>query len=273
MVFQGRRPVLIALAAEAAAAAAVVIAVQVNFQLAEADMPLAAKLLIAAAAAGGVALVLRANWRWAAFLAVLPTLFVGALRLDLPVWVPAAGLAALVLLMRNSLGQRVPLYLSNAETLEKLCSLHPSDEPVRFADLGCGLAAAPIALASHNRHPDSAFIGIENAPLPYLAARWNAWRTGDTRINVSWGSIWKADLGRYDTVYAFLSPHPMPRLYAKARAEMRAGARLISNSFAVPNAPPDREIAIESGRATGLLIWTMPGPEKGPDAAGPVTRE
>lgn len=258
MDFRGRRPILIALAAEAAGAAAALGAIQLHFRLAGADMALWAKLAIAGTAAGATALFLRTNWRWALFLSAFPGLFVGALRMDLPAWVPALGLAALALAMRNSLGQRVPLYLSNAETLAKLCALAPKNDPVHFVDLGCGFAAAPLALARHNAHPDSRFLGVENAPLPFLTARWNAWRAGDPRVRIRWGSIWETDLSEQDVVYAFLSPHPMPRLHAKARAEMAAGTLLVSNSFAVPNHQPDRIVPIKTGRATGLLVWEMP---------------
>ncbi|WP_420724121.1 hypothetical protein [Hwanghaeella sp. LZ110] len=257
MDFKGRRRLIIAFLSEFVAAAVTVGAVQIYFSLFGSDMPLVIKLVIAGTVAGGVAYSLRATLIWCVFLALLPILLVGALNLQLPFWVPLLVLAALFLAMRNSFRERVPLYLSNQKTLDLLCGLIPKDTPVSMIDLGCGFAAVPVALARRNTHPDSQFIGVENAPLPYLVAKIRAWRTGDTRIQIQWQSLWAVDLGRYDLVYAFLSPHPMPRLFEKAQKEMRSGAQFISNSFSVPNHLPDQTIPIGVGRATELLIWTM----------------
>lgn len=257
MDFKGRRPLIIAFLSEFVAAGVTVGAVQVYFSLFGNDMPLIFKLVIAGAVAGGVAYGLRATIVWCVFLALLPSFLVGALNLQLPIWVPLLGLAFLILIMRNSFSERVPLYLSNHKTLNLICGLVPKDAPVTMIDLGCGFAAVPIALARHNSHPDSQFVGVENAPLPYLVARIQAWRAGDPRIQIRWQSLWAIDLGVYDLVYAFLSPHPMPRLFEKAQKEMRSGAQFISNSFSVPNHPPDQTIPIGVGRATELLIWTI----------------
>jgi hypothetical protein len=257
MDFKGRRPLIIAFLSEFVAAAVTVGAVQMYFSMFGTDMPLALKLTIAGGVAGSVAYALRATWIWCVFLAVLPSFLVGALNLQLPFWVPLLALIALFLAMRNSFTERVPLYLSNHKTLNLICGLVPKDTPVTMIDLGCGFAAVPMALARHNNHPDSKFVGVENAPLPYLVARVQAWRTGDTRIQIQWQSLWAVDLGAYDLVYAFLSPHPMPRLFEKAQKEMRSGTQFISNSFSVPNHPPDQTIPIGVGRATELLIWTI----------------
>lgn len=257
MDFKGRRPLIIAFLSEFVAAGVTVGAVQVYFSLFGNDMPLMFKLVIAGAVAGGVAYGLRATIVWCVFLALLPSFLVGALNLQLPIWVPLLGLAFLILIMRNSFSERVPLYLSNHKTLNLICGLVSKDAPVAMIDLGCGFAAVPIALARHNSHPDSQFVGVENAPLPYLVARIQAWRAGDPRIQIRWQSLWAVDLGVYDLVYAFLSPHPMPRLFEKAQKEMQSGAQFISNSFSVPNHPPDQTIPIGVGRATELLIWTI----------------
>ncbi|MDF1750280.1 MAG: class I SAM-dependent methyltransferase [Alphaproteobacteria bacterium] len=257
MDFKGRRPLIIAFLAEFCAAGVTIAAVQGYFALVGTDMPLALKLVIAGMVAGGVAYILRATLPWCVFLALLPSLFVGAMILQLPLWVPLVILALLVLIMRNSLGERVPLYLSNQKTLDLICSLIPNDRPVSIIDLGCGFGAMPRALARYNTHPDSRFHGVENAPLPFLMAKPLAWRASDTRISIKWQSLWSVDLGAYDLVYAFLSPQPMPQLYKKAKTEMRSGTRFVSNSFTVPDHPPTKTIPVRSGRATELLIWTM----------------
>jgi hypothetical protein len=63
----------------------------------------------------------------------------------------------------------------------------------------------------------------------------------------------------FDVVYAFLSPVPMPRLWAKACEEMKEGSLLISNSFEVPGVKPARVLQLDDARRTRLLIYKVPG--------------
>lgn len=256
---QGRRPILIAVLAQAGAAIAVLTAVHGHAALTGDAISLWPKLAVASAAAGGFAWLLGARGAWLWFQPVLPLLFVGALTLDLPVWVPAGGFVLLALLLGNSLTDRVPLYFSNRAVLKALQAEIPAEAPVHAIDLGAGLGAVPRALAAHNRHPDSRFEGVESAPLVWLAG-WLMGLGGDRRVRLRFGSLWDAPLDRADLVYVFLSPHPMPALFEKARAEMPAGSRLVSNSFTVPGSPPDRRIPLDRGRSEALLIWEMPGP-------------
>lgn len=58
-------------------------------------------------------------------------------------------------------------------------------------------------------------------------------------------------------VYCFLSPAPMPARCAKARAEMRPGSLLISNSFEVPGRPAGRVVEVGDRGATRLNVWQM----------------
>lgn len=264
MQFQGRRPILIALAAQAGAACAVVGVVQGYAAAAGGDLPLWLKLTIACAAAAVIGRLLGARGAWWLLQPALPLLFVGALHLNLPVWVPAAMLGLLALSLGNSLTDRVPLYLSNRAVLDALSREIPADAPVRVIDLGAGLGAVPRALAARNRHPGSRFDGVESAPLVWAVSRILS-LGGDARVRLRFGSLWDAPLSGYDLVYAFLSPHPMAALYAKAEAEMPAGSRLVSNSFSVPDRPPDRCIPLQRGRSDALLIWHMQG--------GSTTRE
>ena len=97
--------------------------------------------------------------------------------------------------------------------------------------------------------------GIELAPLPHAIARVRA-RMSRNRFAVKRQDFWQCDLSRYDVVYAFLSPVPMPALWRKVRAEMRPGSLFISNTFAVPGVPPDESVAIGGGSRV-LYLWRM----------------
>ena len=74
-----------------------------------------------------------------------------------------------------------------------------------------------------------------------------------------WGSLWSLDLGGFDVVYAFLSPAPMPELWAKAEREMRPGSLLVSHTFGIPGREPERRIPLPGRKDACLLVWRMPG--------------
>lgn len=216
---------------------------------------------LAAAAAQGICAALVSyklgapKWWLAIHLCFLPAvLWIGQLGSDLginPAWYFACFAALLLVFWRTDKSQ-VPLYLSNAATVAALAALLP-EAPCRVADLGCGDGGFLRKLSA--RRPDCAFVGIEHAPLPWLWARLAS--ANRPNLTIRYGDFWRLRLEPFDVVYAFLSPVPMPRLMAKARAEMRAGTLLVSNSFAVPGATPERSIEVADRRATVLYCYRM----------------
>ena len=91
--------------------------------------------------------------------------------------------------------------------------------------------------------------------IPFLIA-WARTR-GQANVEIRFGNLFKTDLAPFDVVYAFLSPEPMPALWAKAKAEMRAGALLISNSFAVPGVTPDTVKEVGDLRGTKVFVYGL----------------
>lgn len=210
-----------------------------------------------AALDGALALLLSRMLRLPVWWLPIQGLFVPALVLSsrwaLPPGVWLAGFALLWLVFRATPGERVPLYLSNRRAWDAVAGLLPENQACSFVDLGCGLAGGLAHLAQ--RFPAGQFHGVEAAPLPWLLG----WLRLRCRPNchIRYGDFWAENLARYDLVYAFLSPEPMPELWTKARREMRPGSLLVSNSFAVPGINPDRILTLEDRRQTRLLIWRM----------------
>lgn len=184
---------------------------------------------------------------------VAPPLLVLFLALGLPVWVFPVVIALLVLVFWNVASNRVPLYLTNNETAQAIESYLPTDKPLHFADLGSGLGGTLRHLA--RARPNSHFIGLETAPIPFVLSWIMGKASGQRNLDFRFQNIWKQDLGAFDVVYCFLSPVPMPRLYEKMRAELKPGSLFISNSFAVPEQDPDEIIEVSDRRQTRLLIW------------------
>ena len=193
-------------------------------------------------------------WGWINF-AFVPALLV-MLRFGLPAWVYLLGFVVLLLVNWNSLREQVPLYLSGRRAQQHLQELLAEREPpLRLIDLGCGTAGTLLQLA--RRFPRGQFVGVETAPLVFLCAWLRCLFQGNCSIRYL--SLWQVDLADFQIAYCFLSPVPMPRLWAKAQAEMASGSWLISNSFEIPGVPCDRALAINQGRQTQLLLWQMKG--------------
>lgn len=203
---------------------------------------------------GGVAATVAAvrgapRWWWWIHLGFGPLAW-GAQQLGWPAWAWGLAFVLAVLVFWRTDTSRVPLYLSNAVTVQALAALLPP-EPVTVADLGCGDARVLRQLA--RLRPDCQFVGWEHAPLTALWARLASLR--QPQVRVVWGSFWDQPLQDYALVYAFLSPAPMPRLWDKAQAEMAPGAVLVSNSFAVPGQKPQRRVRVDDRRATELWVY------------------
>ncbi len=204
-------------------------------------------------AAAGASFLLRAEKWWLAIhLAFMPAV-VGLSRLDIPpLWFFGA-FVLLTLIYWSTFRSRVPLYLSNRLTTDAVLTQLPQRAGLCVMDLGAGTGGALRRLAEGR--PDLSFTGIEHAPLPFLLA----WLAGRRMHNcrVKRGDFWRQSLADCDVVYAFLSPVPMPRLWHKAREEMRAGSLLISNSFPVPGVQPQRIVEVADRRGTRLYCYIL----------------
>lgn len=174
-------------------------------------------------------------------------------RLGIPAWVFLLVFSTLTLVFWNSARSQVPLYLTNRKTWRVLTTLVAHREPFSFVDLGCGIGGTLLYLAA--MRPDARFTGIESAPIPFLIAWLRTWLNGLPNVKISYGDIWKENLGNYDVVYVFLSPIPMPRLTNKTKTEMQKGSLFISNSFTDPASPPDETVTVDDRRQTQLHLW------------------
>jgi hypothetical protein len=159
----------------------------------------------------------------------------------------------LALLFRSTFRGRVPLYASSGEACRKLVRLLPAQSGLQVLDLGCG--AGGVLQHLSRARPDMAYTGFELAPLPALLAWLRLRRCGNCQV--SWSDFWRADLSSYDVVYAFLSPAAMPDLWRKARAEMKPGSLLVSNSFAIEGVAPHAVVALSGRTSDALLVWRI----------------
>ena len=204
------------------------------------------------ATAAGAALKLP-RWWLPVQLLFAPALY-AALQLDLnPSWYLGA-FAVTALLLGNSVRDRVPLFLSSLGAWKWLAEKPPINGTL--IDLGCGTGHGIVTVS--RLRPDVQCVGVESSPLLWLIARLRT--AGRPNCRILFGSLWRVDLAPFDVVYVFLSPAPMERLWEKACRELTPGALLVSNSFEVPGATPDRAVRLRDRRRSRMLQWTMAGP-------------
>lgn len=203
-----------------------------------------------ALAVGLSALLRQPPWWWLIHLAFVPALAI-ALSLQWSPWWYLLAFALAWLIFGPVAASRVPLYLSNRQALSALAARIPAG--ARVLDVGAGTGTV---LASLARRGDLQVDGIEHAWLPWLIGRLRLLgRRGIRLLRGDWDRYSFAD---YDIVYAFLSPAAMEGLWSKVSRELRPGALLISNSFAVPGVAADEVIELDDWKGARLYLWRMP---------------
>jgi hypothetical protein len=206
---------------------------------------------------GGVAFVLASLTRqplwWKLMHAAFMPLAWAVTQLEIdPGWFLLAFILML-LVYRGAITEQVPLYLTNAATVDALAALVGERRPLRFLDLGAGVGSTVRPLAE--RCPAGHFTGVENAPLTW-AMGWLRTRR-PANLEWRWGDLWQTDIAGFDVVYAFLSPAPMAALWEKVRAEMRPGSLFISNSFPVPDVAAQRVIEVPGTPPRTLYCYEL----------------
>ena len=199
------------------------------------DWPGAALLqgLLAAAVSLRFAL---APW-WLAIQLGFPLALLAGTGLRLPSWLFLTVFLVMLAVYWSTFRTQVPYFPSGQRAWDAVAALLPA-RPVKLIDIGSGLGGLVLDLAV--RRPDSAFEGIELAPLPWLASRLRS--VGRANVRFRRGDYDALDFADYDVVFAYLSPAAMERLWQKAQAEMRPGSLLLSYEFVISTKSPDLTI-------------------------------
>lgn len=209
-------------------------------------------------AQGAIASVLGARWGlprwWHPINLVLPAAAWAGLAAQIdPAWFLGAFVAAFLVFGATTWKNGVPLYFSSESAVSALCELLPAGAGSRVLDAGSGVGTVLVSLSA--RRPDVIVEGVEAALLPWLLS-WLRGALNGAGFRASLGDFWDVDFGRFDFVYAFLSPAPMHGVWDKARREMRPGSVFVSNSFTVPGVAPARVLDLD-GTGRSLYVWHM----------------
>ena len=145
----------------------------------------------------------------------------------------------------------VPTVEEDVELMLEVGGVGPDDYVI---DLGSGDGRIVIAAARRGALAH----GVELDPELVELARANARESGVAdRVAFLQGDIFDADIGRATVVMLYLFPEANLMLRPKLLAELRAGTRVVSNSFHMGEWKPD--VHDMSARSSGgILLWIVP---------------
>ena len=165
--------------------------------------------------------------------------------LAVPAWVWLLPLGLLLLVYPINAWRDAPLFPTPEGALDHLPDLAPLPPGARALDAGCGLGQGLQAL--RRAYPLAELHGLEWSRSLRLLCAWRCpW------AKVTQGDIWRADWSGYQLVYLFQRPESMARALAKARAELRPGAWLVSLEFPVGGESPSGRLDGVQGRPVWL---------------------
>lgn len=137
-----------------------------------------------------------------------------------------------------------PLFPTPRGALARLSALAPLPPGARVLDAGCGVGDGLRELA--HAYPGARIEGVEWSRPLVLLARWRA-----RGAAVRQGDLWVDDWAPFALVYVFQRPESMPRLWAKACAQLAPGAWFVSLDFAVPGVVAVASWQLDSGQ----FVW------------------
>ena len=208
--------------------------------------------LLLASAWGALLSVLGGTWwrrGWIAAGFPLSLAMSGAVAF--PAWAWLVPLALCLLVYPLNAWRDAPLFPTPIDALAELSDAAPLPGGALVLDAGCGLGHGLQALRKN--YAGARLHGLEwSWPLTAACALRCPW------AKVRQGDIWREDWSAYDLVYLFQRPESMPRAAAKACAELKPGAWLVSLEFEAAELVPERVLRTQNDRP----IWLYRAPFK-----------
>ena len=158
------------------------------------------------------------------------------LMLDLTLVAVVAGLVwtGVMIVQMAAIMRSIPFVRTTPETVTRMVALCEIRDGHKAADLGSGDGRVVIALARAGAEAH----GYEINPFLVLWSRFRVRRAGlSDRATIHWKSFWKHDFSSFRVVTVFGTLRVMERLEQKLRAELKPGARVVSNLFQLPTWP------------------------------------
>jgi len=146
---------------------------------------------------------------------------------------------------------------SSRRARQVMLSAIPDGFSGRIVEAGSGWGSLAIPLA--RRFPEAAVIGYELSPVPFFCAQLR--RLGrHPNLRFHRADFRTVSMADADLVVCYLFPGAMRALDEKLRRELRPGARVISNTFALPGWKPVRVHRLDDIYATPISIYEFTVP-------------
>lgn len=120
---------------------------------------------------------------------------------------------------------------SSSATREAMLSVLPDSIDGPIYELGSGWGGLAVALA--RRYPDQPVNAFEVSVLPWAFAKLRRLLGGPSNLEFRYGDFHRADLTDAALVSCYLTPPVMAKLKPKLEAELKAGALVLCNTFAI----------------------------------------
>jgi len=133
--------------------------------------------------------------------------------------------------------------------------------PIRIGgpvyELGSGWGGLAVALA--RRYPDQPVKAFEMSVLPWAFARARRLLGGPPNLEFRFGDFHRADLANAALVSCYLTPPVMAKLKPKLEAELKPGALVLCNTFAIRGWRPVATATARDRHRSEVFLYRIGG--------------
>ncbi|MEQ1500443.1 MAG: methyltransferase [Parcubacteria group bacterium] len=120
-------------------------------------------------------------------------------------------------------------------------------------DMGCG--DGRVLLSAAKKYPQSSFIGVEIALLPYFLAKIKTRHFKN--ISIKRGNIFTTDIANATHFYIYLFPHVATKLFSDIKKQCKPGTKVFSADFMIAGETPTQTIDLSKIDSTSKLGKVM----------------
>ena len=169
----------------------------------------------------------------------------------------AAALAVIGLIAAYALSLGVAPAATSPRVRSVMLKAVPDDLDGAIFELGSGWGTLAFALA--RRFPRSPVWAFELSPVPWLFSRVRGLLAPAPNLSIRRADLHGVPLAEARLVVCYLSPGAMADLAPRLQAELRPGAWVLSNTFAVPGWRPAAVLTADDVYRTRVYLYRAPG--------------
>jgi precorrin-6B methylase 2 len=162
-------------------------------------------------------------------------------------------IAALVSIVVQSLRLGISPMPSSRKAREAVLRLVPLDTTGLVFELGAGWGGLAVALA--RQVPGARVIACEGSPVPFAVMWLRARLLRVPNLELRFGDFATCSLHEASVVVCYLWPGAMKQLEQRFLTELRVGARIVSNTFALRGWHPETTMVLDDVYRTHIYLY------------------